>query len=253
MSVADHKVVIVTGASRGIGRATALRLARDGFSVVVNHPGEPDNAAEVVQQVTSAGGSAHAWEADVSDADAVSAMVDWVAAEVGAPRYLVANAGILPFADFFEIDEALWQRVHDVNLKGAFLCAQAVSKRLVERELTGRFVFVSSISAWVGGSRQVHYTPSKAGVSSLMKSLAIALAPHGISSNAVLPGVVATDINRDDLTPEKLAYFEQRVPLGRVGEPEDIADVVAFLLSDAARYVNGAELLVDGGLFVNLQ
>lgn len=253
MSVTEHSVVIVTGASRGIGRATALRLARDGFSVVVNHPGEPDHATEVVQEATSAGGSAYAWDADVSDADAVSAMVDGVAAEIGAPRYLVANAGICPFADFFEIDEALWQRVHDVNLKGAFLCAQAVSKQLIKRQLTGRFVFVSSISAWVGGSRQVHYTPSKAGVSSLMRSLAVALAPHGISSNAVLPGVVATDLNRDDLTPEKVAYFEQRVPLGRVGEPEDIADVVAFLLSDAARYVNGAELLVDGGLFVNLQ
>jgi L-rhamnose 1-dehydrogenase len=206
-----------------------------------------------VQQVTSNGGRAHPWEADVSDADAVSRMVEGVALQIGSPQFLVANAGVCPFTDLFDIDEALWQRVQDVNLKGAFLCAQAVAKQLVERDLPGRFVFVSSISAWVGGSRQVHYTPSKAGVSSLMKSLAVALAPHGISSNAVLPGVVATDLNREDLTSEKLAYFEQRVPLGRVGEPEDIADVVAFLLSDAARYVNGAELLVDGGLFVNLQ
>jgi len=253
MSGAEHRVAIVTGASRGIGRATALRLARDGFSVVVNHPGEPETAAEVVQQVTSTGGIAHAWEADVSDGDAVSRMVEGVAAEIGSPRFLVANAGICPFADVLDIDEALWQRVHDVNLKGAFLCAQAAAKLLVERGLPGRFVFVSSISAWVGGSRQVHYTPSKAGVSSLMKSLAVALAPYGISSNAVLPGVVATDLNREDLSSEKLAYLEQRVPLGRVGEPEDIADVVAFLLSDAARYVNGAEVLVDGGLFVNLQ
>jgi L-rhamnose 1-dehydrogenase len=253
MRVAEDKVAIITGASRGIGRATALRLARDGFSVVVNHPGEPDNAAAVVQQITSNGGRAHPWEADVSDADAVSRMVEDVAMQIGLPQFLVANAGICPFADVFDIDEALWQRVQDVNLKGAFLCAQAVAKLLVDRDLPGRFVFVSSVSAWVGGSRQVHYTPSKAGVSSLMKSLAVALAPHGISSNAVLPGVVATDLNREDLTSEKLAYFRRRVPLGRVGEPEDIADVVAFLLSDAARYVNGAELLVDGGLFVNLQ
>jgi L-rhamnose 1-dehydrogenase len=250
---ADDRVVIVTGASRGIGRATALRLAEDGFSVVVNHLGEPENAAAVMQQVASNGGRAYAWDADVSDADAVSRMVHGIATEIGSPRFLVANAGICPFADVFDIDEALWQRVQDVNLKGAFLCAQAVAKLLVERDLPGRFVFVSSISAWVGGSRQVHYTPSKAGVSSLMKSLAVALGPHRIASNAVLPGVVATDLNRDDLTHDKIAYFEQRVPIGRIGEPEEIADVVAFLLSDAARYVNGAEVLVDGGLFVNLQ
>jgi L-rhamnose 1-dehydrogenase len=253
MTSSDDKVAIVTGASRGIGRATALRLARDGYVVVVNHPGEHDNAAAVVYQATADGGKAFQWEADVSDADAISAMVAGVVAEIGVPRFLVNNAGICPFADFFDIDEALWQRVQDVNLKGAFLCSQAVAKVLLDRQLPGRFVFMSSISAWVGGSQQIHYTPSKAGISSLMKSLAVALAPHGISSNAVLPGVIATDINRADLTPDKTAYFESRVPLGRIGEPEDVANVVAFLLSDDARYVNGAEFLVDGGLFVNLQ
>jgi L-rhamnose 1-dehydrogenase len=111
----------------------------------------------------------------------------------------------------------------------------------------------TSVSAWVGGSRQVHYCPSKAAVSSLMKSLAIVLGPHGITCNAVLPGVIGTDLNRDDLTEDKTRYFRERIPVGRVGAPDDIAGVVAFLLSGDAAYVNGAEVLVDGGLLVNLQ
>jgi L-rhamnose 1-dehydrogenase len=251
--MSDDRVVIVTGASRGIGRATALRLGRDGYLVVVDHPGERDAAEEVVDQIVAAGGRACAVEADVADGAAVDEMVERVTRELGPPRSLVNNAGICDFADVLEIDEELWQRTHDVNVKGAFLCSQAVARVLIERNLTGRFVFVSSVSAWVGGARQVHYTPTKAGISSLMRSLAVAFGPHGIGCNAVLPGTIRTDINRDDLTPEKTAMFEQRIPSGRLGEPEDIADVVSFLLSDDARYVNGAELVVDGGLLVALQ
>jgi L-rhamnose 1-dehydrogenase len=248
-----ERVALVTGATRGIGRATALRLARDGYTVVVNHPGEPDEAGRVVAEAKAAGGRTLAIKADVSNRRQVESMLERITAQLGPPRYLVNNAGICPFSDFFSIDEDLWRRVHDVNLKGAFLCSQVVGRLLVERGLTGRIVSVSSISAWVGGSRQVHYTPTKAGISSLMKSLAIVLGRHGITCNAVLPGTIRTDLNREDLTEEKTAYFEQRIPLGRVGEPDDVADVIAFLLSDDARYINGAELLVDGGLLVNLQ
>jgi L-rhamnose 1-dehydrogenase len=182
-------------------------------------------------------------------------MIDRGTEEVGPIHILVNNAGICPFRDFFDISEELWDRVHAVNLKGAFLCSQAVARNLVTRELPGKFVYLSSISAWVGGAQQVHYCPTKAGVSALMRSLAVVLGPYGITCNAVLPGGIYTDMNRDDIPPgsEKRAQFEQRVPLGRVGEPRDIADVIAFLCSDDARYMNGAEVLVDGGMFVNLQ
>ena len=251
----DGKVALVTGASRGIGRATAVRLARDGAAVVVNHPGEEENARAVVGEIEKAGGRAVAIEADVASSAQVTAMVERATEEVGPIQILVNNAGICPFRDFLDISEELWDRVHAVNLKGAFLCSQAVARILVERELPGKFVFLSSISAWVGGAQQVHYCPTKAGMSALMKSLAIVLGPRGINCNAVLPGGIYTDINRDDIPPgsEKRAYFENRVPLGRVGEPRDIADVIAFLCSDDARYMNGSEVLVDGGLLVNLQ
>jgi L-rhamnose 1-dehydrogenase len=251
----EGKIALVTGASRGIGRGTALRLAADGATVIVNHPGEEEHAQSVVHAIEAAGGRAVAIEADVSSSAQVMAMIERTTSELGPIQILVNNAGICPFCDFFDITEDLWDRVHAVNLKGAFLCAQSVSRVLVERGLPGRFVFLSSISAWVGGAQQVHYCPTKAGVSALMRSLAIVLGPHGITCNAVLPGTIYTDINKDDVPPgsDKRAYFEGRIPLGRLGEPADIADVISFLCSDDSRYMNGAEVLVDGGMFVNLQ
>ncbi len=249
----DGRVALVTGASRGIGRAIALRLGRDGATVIVNHPGEDEHAAAVVGEIEAGGGHAVAIEADVADGRAVRAMLATATETLGPIDLLLSNAGIAPPTPFFEIDEALWDRTHAVNLRGAFLCAQGVARVLVDRGLPGRLVFVSSVSAWVGGSDLVHYTPTKAGVSSLAKSLATVLGPRGITSNAVLPGTVLTDINREDLTPEKTAYFEARTPLGRLGEPSDIADVVAFMCTDDARFMNGSEVLVDGGTFVNLE
>jgi L-rhamnose 1-dehydrogenase len=247
------RVALVTGASRGIGRAIALRLAGEGATVVINHPGEEPQAAEVAGEAAALGADALVFSADVSRREEVEEMIATVTDQIGPIDLLVNNAGILPFQDFFEITDDSWARVHDVNAKGVFICTQAVSRVLIDRALPGRVVSISSISAWTGGAQQVHYCPSKAAVSSLMKSLAIVLGPHGITCNAVLPGVVRTDINRADLTDEKTRYFEQRIPVGRLGVPEDIAGIVAFLLSDDAAYVNGAELLVDGGLFVNLQ
>jgi L-rhamnose 1-dehydrogenase len=142
----------------------------------------------------------------------------------------------------------------EVNLHGAFYVVQAAANRMKDQGHGGAIVATSSISALVGGGMQTHYTPTKAGVHSLMQSCAIALGPYGIRCNSVLPGAILTDLNRDDLSdPEKLAYFERRIPAGRLGDPSDVADCVVFLASDVARYVTGAALLVDGGLYVNLQ
>jgi L-rhamnose 1-dehydrogenase len=141
-----------------------------------------------------------------------------------------------------------------VNLNGAFYVTQAAANRMKDQGTGGAIVAVSSISALVGGAMQTHYTPTKAGVHSLMQSVAIALGPYGIRCNSVMPGAIATDINKDDWSdPKKREYLNNRIPLGRFGEPADVANVVAFLASDMAAYVTGASLLVDGGLFVNLQ
>lgn len=256
------KAALVTGASRGIGRAVAVGLAAAGADVAINFhaPVEPefgrDNATDahdVVEEIERHGGRALAIEADVSDAVSVNAMVDRVVHELGGLDVLVNNAGICPFHDFLDLPEELWDRVQAVNLKGTFLCSQASARVMVAQRRGGRIISVSSISALVGGAQQAHYTPTKAGVHSLMQSMAISLGPHGITCNSVLPGAVLTDINAGDLAGEKGATFAARIPLGRVGQPEDLAGPVVFLASAEAAYVTGAGLLVDGGLFVNLQ
>jgi L-rhamnose 1-dehydrogenase len=261
--VLSGRTALVTGASRGIGRGLALGLAAAGADVAVNYhvPAEPefghDNAADadaVVAEIEALGRRALAVEADVASGAAVTAMVDAVVAGLGGLDILVNSAGICPFHDFLTMPEELWDRVHDVNLKGAFLCSQAAARVMVAQGRGGRIISVSSISALVGGGQQAHYTPTKAGIHSLMQSLAISLGPHGITCNSILPGAIATDINSADWSdPAKRAYLDGRIPLGRFGEPDDLAGPVAFLASDAARYVTGAGLLVDGGLFVNLQ
>jgi L-rhamnose 1-dehydrogenase len=257
------KIALVTGGSRGIGRAIGIGLARAGANVAVNYhqPAEPEfnrdnlaDAEEVVAAITESGGNAMTVAADVSVKVDVERMIERVVAGFGALDILVNNAGICPFHDFLTMPEDLWDRVQDVNLKGAFLCSQAAANVMIDQGRGGRIISISSISALVGGGMQTHYTPTKAGVHSLMQSLAIVLGPHGITCNSVMPGAIATDINKEDLSdPDKIAYFQRRIPVGRVGEPEDIAGPVVFLASDEARYVNGAGLLVDGGLFVNLQ
>jgi L-rhamnose 1-dehydrogenase len=254
---------IVTGASRGIGAAIARALADAGAAVVINYhtPEKPefghDNRADaeaLVDDIARAGGRAVTHQADVSAADQVERLVQRPVGEFGSLDILVCSAGVCPFSDFLELTEETWDRVHQVNLKGAFLCSQAAAKIMIEQGRGGRIIGMSSISALVGGGRQVHYTPTKAGMHSLMQSMAISLGPHGITCNSIMPGAIATDINADDWqNPETRARLGGRIPLGRMGEPADVAAPVVFLASDAARYVTGAGLLIDGGMFVNLQ
>lgn len=248
------KVALVTGSSRGIGRAVAARLAREGARVVVNHPGERDAADELVHEIEEAGGEAFAIAADVSQRDQVRLLFAEAMGRWGRLDILVNNAGICPFVDWFDMTEALWRQVQDVNLNGTFFCSQEASRIFRDQGQGGRIISMSSISALVGGSFQTHYTPTKAGIRSLMQSLAIVLGPYGITCNSILPGTILTDINRTYYdVPGQRESDVSRIPLGRLGSPEDIAGVVAFLASDDAAYVNGADILVDGGLFVNLQ
>lgn len=247
------KVAIVTGGSRGIGRAIALRLGQEGAKVAVihlrGHEGE-----EVARLIRQNGSPAIAIHCDVSDSQQVQAMVERVLQEWGTIDILVNNAAICPFKPFMEISEELWDQVLDTNLKGYFLCSQAVARVMIEKGVRGRIIAVSSISSEFGGSQQAHYCASKAGINLLIKSMAIALGPYGITCNAVLPGTVETDINRAQLAdPEVRAYWSQRAPLGRIGTPEDIAGPVVFFASEDAGWCTGAMLVVDGGVSVNLQ
>ncbi len=248
------KVAVVTGASRGIGRAIALRLAAEGAHVVIDHPDESEAAHAVVEKIVDTGGQAFSVSADVSKASAVQELFQQTLKAFGTVDILVNNAGICPFVNWFDLTEAIWDSVHQINLKGAFLCSQAASRIMRDHGHGGRIISLSSISALVGGSLQTAYTPTKAGIRSLMQSLAIVLGPYGITCNSILPGSILTDINRDHYQDEQvLARDVHRIPLGRLGDPADIAGVAAFLASDDAAYITGADILVDGGLFVNLQ
>jgi L-rhamnose 1-dehydrogenase len=247
------KVAIVTGATRGIGRAIAVRFGQEGARVVVVGRGE-DMGRETVRLVGAAGGQAIFVPTDVSDTAQVQDMVDAVVDRWGRIDILVNNAAICPFMDFLEMPESLWDQVLDVNLKGYFLCSQTVARVMVEQGIKGRIIAVSSISAEFGGSQQAHYCASKAGINLLVKSMAISLGPHGITCNAVLPGTVETDINREALSdPEVRDYWLNRGPIGGLGKPEDIAGPVLFFASDDSAWCTGSMLVVDGGVSVNLQ
>ena len=247
------KVAVVTGATRGIGRAIAVRFGREGARVAVIGR-DPDMGRETARLVETAGSQAIFLPTDVSDAVQVQAMVDAVVDRWGRIGILVNNAAICPFEDFLEMGEALWDQVLSVNLKGYFLCSQAVARVMVDQGIKGRIIAVSSISAEFGGSQQAHYCASKAGINLLIKSMAISLGPHGITCNAVLPGTVETDINREALSdPEVRDYWLKRGPIGGLGKPEDIAGPVLFFASDDSAWCTGSMLVVDGGTSVNLQ
>ncbi len=245
------KTVIVTGGSRGIGRAVAVACAQHGANVVVSHHSHAD---ETIADIKALGRGVVAVEGDVADPQTAQLLVQAAVENFGGVDVLVSNAGICPFHGFLDMPLETFQRTMEVNLHGAFYVTQAAANRMKEQGRGGAIIAISSISALVGGEYQTHYTPTKAGVHSLMQSTAIALGKYGIRCNSVMPGTILTDINKDDLSdPEKVAYFNKRIPLGRMGQPEDIGGAVVFLASDMAAYVTGASLLVDGGLFVNLQ
>ncbi len=249
----EGRVVAVTGGSRGIGRAVAIGCAEAGADVVVNFLDSPEAGAEVIEAICGKGRRAVPAAGDIADPETSRRIIEVAMREFGKLDVLVSNAGICPFHTFLDMPLETMRHTMEVNLFGTFYVVQAAAKQMVKQGHGGAIVAMSSISALVGGAEQTHYTPTKAGIHSLMQSCAIALGPHGIRCNSILPGTIATDINKDDLTAEKVAYFNQRVPLGRLGEPADLVGAVVFLASDMARYVTGAALLVDGGLFVNLQ
>ena len=248
------KVVLVTGASQGIGKAIAIGCAQHGADVGINFARDEAGAADTVAQIEALGRKAFSQKADVSLPESATDFISQAVDKLGKVDVFVNNAGICPFHAFLDMPVETLERTMKVNLHGAYFMVQAAANQMVKQGHGGAIIAVSSISALVGGEYQTHYTPTKAGLHSLMQSTAIALGRYGIRCNSVLPGTILTDINKDDLADaDKRRYMEGRVPLGRLGQPDDLEGPIVFLASDLAKYVTGASLLVDGGAFVNLQ
>jgi len=243
------KVALVTGAQQGIGRAIAIALALDGADVGVNFLDEPSAAERVADEIRSLGRRALAVQADVAQAASVEAMVAAVVDALGPPEVLVNNAGVFPRASFLELQEREWDHVLGVNLKGSFLCAQAVARALVASDRPGAIVNISS-SAVRGDARGVHYSASKAGVVGLTRAMALALAPHRIRVNAIAPGLTDTQQPRYGNTEEQLAVRAREIPLGRMARPEEIAGVAVFLATSEACWITGELIHVNGGLYM---
>ncbi|WMJ86352.1 3-oxoacyl-[acyl-carrier-protein] reductase [Anaerocolumna sp. MB42-C2] len=242
----ENKIAIVTGASRGIGRAIAVTLAHYGATVVVNYCGSKEKAEEVVDIIKSNGGNAVTYQADVADFDAVQLMFSEVIKQFRKVDILVNNAGITRDNLILKMTEQEFDAVIDTNLKGVFNCLKQVS-RLMLKQKSGRIINISSISGVIGNAGQVNYSAAKAGVIGMTKSLAKELGSRGITVNAIAPGYINTDMTAvlsDDLK----AKVTDLIPLRRLGEVEDIAETAAFLASDKAAYITGQTIQVDGGL-----
>jgi NAD(P)-dependent dehydrogenase (short-subunit alcohol dehydrogenase family) len=241
----EYRSAIVTGAGQGIGRAIALGLAREGAGVAIADVNE-ESANTVKKEVEAAGGTALAISADVSNEDSVAAMVETTLQEFRRVDILVNNAGIFPTSSVEEMSEADWDRVIGTNLIGSFLCARAVVPKFLNQG-SGRIISLTSGRAFQGAKNGAHYAASKAGIIGFSKSLALELAPHGITVNVICPGITDTAQPRGHQTEEQIYAQAQRIPMGRIGQPEDLVGPAIFLASDAAAFITGQTILVNGG------
>jgi len=245
MTPSKRKVALVTGSSRGIGRAIALALARDGADVVVNYLRRADAAKEVVTKIKSMGRNTIAIKADVGIYEEVEQMVKTAIEHFDKIDILVNNAGTISPKSFLKSTPEEWDAVQHVHLKGVANCCKAVLPQMVEHR-TGKIISISSDAGITGYHGYASYSAAKAGVIALTKTLTIELASKGIYFNAVAPGFVVTEM-QDDITPEMRAKVLEGIAMRRSGTPEEVADVVSFLASDAASYINGQVICVNGG------
>jgi NAD(P)-dependent dehydrogenase (short-subunit alcohol dehydrogenase family) len=236
------KAALVTGSNKGIGWAVARLFARQGARVAVNYP----NDANYPHQLSELGSDAIALKADIGKLREIETLFAEVKNAFGKLDILVNNAGIFPRADFLELDEAVWDTVHNVNLKGLFFCCQHAGRMMAERR-SGRIVNISSVSALTPDPRAAHYAATKAGVMAVTKCVAAALAPYQVRVNAIGPGLTDTDQPRGGMTEDQMAESGRVNPLGRIAQPEDIARAALYLASDLSEYVTGQTLFVTGG------
>lgn len=242
------KKALVTGASRGIGRGIALCLAKQGADVIVNYNSNKDEADKTVGEIVALGRESFAVQANVADSTSVANMFEMVKEKWGKLDILVNNAGILSYNDFEAITDEQWEQVVGTNLRGQFYCARSAVKLMGKGSRIINIASISSGGAGVGFPKLAHYTASKGGVVGMTENMALELGRKGITVNAIGPGAIDTDMSKM-VTADKnvLTGLLMRIPMGRIGKPEDIGAAAAFLASDEASYVNGATLYVDGG------
>lgn len=240
------KVALVTGGSRGIGRAIALKLAENGADVAINYAGNTAAAEEVKAAIEQMGRKALLIQCSVADTDGVQAMVNQVVKDLGRLDFLVNNAGITRDGLLMRMKEADWDDVMNTNLKGVYNCSKAVMRTMMKQK-SGRIVNMASVVGEMGNAGQANYAAAKAGVIGFTKSLAKEVASRGITVNAIAPGFIATDMT-SVLSDDQKAEMARTIPLGRAGQPEDVANAVLFLASEGAAYITGQVLNVDGGM-----
>ncbi|MEK4253094.1 3-oxoacyl-[acyl-carrier-protein] reductase [Ureibacillus sp. FSL K6-2830] len=246
MGKLDGKTAVVTGASRGIGRAIALELAKEGANVVVNYSGSKEKADEVVEEILKIGKKAIAVQANVADTESVQNLMKTALDEFGSIDILVNNAGITRDNLLMRMKEEEWDEVIQTNLKGVFLCTKAVTRQMMKQR-SGRIINIASVVGVTGNAGQANYTAAKAGVIGLTKTTSRELASRNILVNAVAPGFITTEMT--DALPEDIKNsMLSQIPLAKLGKPEHVAKAVVFLASDDAEYITGQVLHVDGGI-----
>lgn len=260
----EGKVALVTGSSQGIGQAIAIRLAQEGANIVINYRSHPEGAQETLEKVLAAGGKCYmaqcpktrgqTLKADLGNINDVRQLVMDSIQHFGRLDILVNNAGIEKYAPFWEVTEADYDAVLNVNLKGVFFATQAFVQHLKETKCPGKIINISSVHEDLPFPNFAAYSASKGGIKMLTRNLAVELAPFGITINNVAPGAIETPINTKLLNdPDKLDALLKNIPLGRLGKPQDVASLVSFLASSDADYVTGSTFFVDGGLLWNYQ
>ncbi|GEP84145.1 3-oxoacyl-[acyl-carrier protein] reductase [Staphylococcus piscifermentans] len=242
------KSALVTGASRGIGRSIALQLADEGYNVAVNYAGNKEKAEAVVEEIKGKGVDAFAIQANVANPDEVKEMIQEVVSKFGSLDVLVNNAGITRDNLLMRMKEQEWDDVIDTNLKGVFNCIQKATRQMMKQR-SGAIINLTSVVGAVGNPGQANYVATKAGVIGLTKTAARELASRGITVNAVAPGFIVSDMT-DALNDDLKEQMKSQIPLGRFGEDTDIANTVAFLASDKAKYITGQTIHVNGGMFM---
>lgn len=248
----DGKVAIVTGSDSGIGRAIAIQLASEGATVVVNYAHNKQKAQEVLQAIQQKQGKAIVIQADVSQYQQAIGLIQQTVEHFNRLDIMVNNAGMEIHCPFLDVTEADFDRVVSVDLKGAFFCAQAAAREMVKRKTPGRIINISSVHEDIPMLKNVPYCCAKGGMRMLTRTICIELAPNNITVNNIAPGAIRTPIDADvEADPEKMNALLAEIPLHRMGGPEEVAKLAAYLASDAAAYITGATYIIDGGLSVN--
>ena len=245
----EGKVAIVTGGGTGIGKGIATVMAREGAAVVVDYVGKPDAAQETVNTITAAGGKAVAVAADVSKSDQVDALIAAAVSQFGRLDIMVNNAGVEKKMPFVDTPEDYWDFVISINLKGPFLCSKAAARQMIAQSGGGRIINISSVHEDLPMPTNAPYCATKGGLRMLMRTICVELAPHGITVNNIGPGAIDTPMDADlKAHPAQMAELLAEIPIGRMGQPEEVANLAVYLASDDAAYVTGSTYFIDGGM-----